>query len=165
MTRMMWTGCLCVALAAAIGGGGVLLEKSAHAQSSRPQVPRFDPDPLWSQVLPNRWVTGQVGGVAVDSHDHLWVFHRPGTIPDGEKAAALDPPQAECCVPAPAVLTFDATGKFLRAWEGTGQGYDWFASQHGIFVDSKDNVWLSGNAKDDNHVLKFTSTGRFLLQI
>ena len=68
-------------------------------------------------------------------------------------------------MPAPAVLTFDATGKFLRAWDGTGQGYDWFASQHGIFVDSKDNVWLSGNAKDDNHVLKFTSTGRFLLQI
>jgi hypothetical protein len=35
------------------------------------QVPRFEPDPLWSQALPNKWVTGQVGGIAVDSHDNV----------------------------------------------------------------------------------------------
>src|SRR6476619_3876348 len=70
------------------------------------QVPIFEPDPLWSETLPNKWVTGQVGGVAVDSHDNVWVFHRPSTIPDGEKAASLNPPQAECCVPAPSVLQF-----------------------------------------------------------
>ena len=37
--------------------------------------------------------------------------------------------------------------------------------QHGIFVDDKDNVWLSGSAKEDNQILKFTSTGKFLMQI
>jgi hypothetical protein len=43
----------------------------ATAQVSRTQVPLFEPDPLWSQVLPNKWVNGQVGGVAVDSHDNI----------------------------------------------------------------------------------------------
>ena len=141
------------------------LEWTAAAQAGRAQPPQFDSDPLWSQVLPNKWVSGQVGGVAVDSHDNLWVFHRPATIPDGEKAAALTPPQAECCVPAPAVLEFDTSGKFLQAWGGPGQGYEWFASEHGIFVDDKDNVWLSGNSKEDNQILKFTNKGKFLLQI
>jgi hypothetical protein len=138
-------------------------------QSNRLQVPLFEPDPLWSQALPNRWVTGQVGGLAVDSHDNLWVFHRPATIPDGEKAASLNPPQAECCIPAPAVLEFDPGGKFLQAWGGPQPGpskdYEWPSSEHGIFVDYKDNVWLSGNAKEDNQILKFTNKGKFILQI
>ena len=137
--------------------------KDAAAESTG--VPIFEPDPLWSQGLPNRWVNGQVGGVAVDQHDNVWVFHRPGTIADGEKAAALNPPQAECCIPAPPVLEFDMKGRFLQAWGGPGPGYEWFSSEHGIFVDYKDNVWLSGNAKDDNHILKFTVKGKFLLQI
>src|SRR6476619_8110749 len=123
------------------------------------QVPRFEPDPLWSQALPNKWVTGAVGGIAVDSHDNVWVFHREASIPDGEKAASLTPPQAECCIPAPAVLEFDPNGKFLQAWGGPGQGYQWPTTQHGILVDDKDNVWLSGSAKEDNQILKFTRTG------
>ena len=147
---------------------GALAVCYAAAQTGRPaqpQAPTFDPDPLWSQALPNKWVTGQVGGLAVDSHDNLWVFHRPATIPDGEKAASLNPPQAECCIPAPSVLEFDTNGKFVQAWGGPGQGYEWFASEHGIFVDSKDNVWLSGNSQKDNQILKFTNKGKFLMQI
>jgi DNA-binding beta-propeller fold protein YncE len=144
---------------------GALVAQHARAQANRTQLPLFEPDPLWSQTLPNKWVNGQVGGVAVDSHDNVWVFHRPATIPDGEKAASLNPPQAECCIPAPPVLEFDAHGKFLQAWGGPGQGYEWFASEHAIFIDSKDNVWLSGNAKEDNQILKFTAQGKFLKQI
>ena len=152
-------------VAGAMASGVMWLEAPGHAQASRQQVPRFEPDPLWSEVLPNRWVTGQVGGVAVDSHDNVWVFHRPATIPDGEKAASLNPPQAECCVPAPSVLVFSSAGKFIRAWGGPGPGYEWFTTEHGIFVDDSDNVWLSGSAKEDNQILKFSSTGTFLLQI
>ncbi len=53
--------------------------------------------------------------MAVDPHDNVRVFHRPATIADGEKAAALNPPQAECCIPAPPVLEFDTKGRFLQA--------------------------------------------------
>jgi DNA-binding beta-propeller fold protein YncE len=164
MTKM-WAGGVSVALVVAIGGAAALFEKSVSAQGSRPQVPRFEPDPLWSQTLPNKWVTGQVGGVAVDSHDNVWVFHREATIPDGEKAASLTPPQAECCIPAPAVLEFGPNGTFLQAWGGPGAGYEWPTTQHGIFVDARDNVWLSGSAKEDNQILKFTNKGKFLMQI
>src|SRR6266436_3702318 len=147
----------------ALGGAGAvvvmiivaLVEQRAAAQAGRSQVPQFEPEPLWSQALPNKWVNGQVGGVAVDSHDNVWVFHRPATIPDGEKGASLTPPQSECCIPAPPLLEFDTNGKFLQAWGGPGQGYEWFSSEHAVFVDYKDNVWLSGNAKEDNQLLKF----------
>jgi DNA-binding beta-propeller fold protein YncE len=46
-----------------------------------------------------------------------------------------------------------------------GAGYEWFKTEHGIFVDDQDNVWLSGSAKEDNQILKFTTAGTFLLQI
>src|SRR3954465_4032286 len=109
------TGTKCnVAAAAAtviVGLAAAGIGKSAGAQADRSSVPFFEPDPLWSEALPNKWVTGAVGGGAVDSHDNVWVFHREASIPDGEKAASLKPPQAECCIPAPAVLEFAPDGK------------------------------------------------------
>ena len=45
---------------------------------------------------------------------------------------------------APAVLEFDATGKFVQAWGGPGQGYDWPDMEHGLSVDHQDNVWITG---------------------
>ena len=158
MRSRMWVALIIVNLV-------VCFAAAQNGRSGLPQAPSFEPDPLWSQALPNKWVTGQVGGLAVDSHDNVWVFHRPATIADGEKAAALNPPQAECCIPAPSVLEFDTNGKFIQAWGGPGQGYEWFTSEHGIYVDSKDNVWLSGNSEKDNQILKFTNKGKFLMQI
>ena len=47
---------------------------------------------------------------------------------------------------APPVLEFDEKGKFVSAWGGPGQGYDWPDSEHGIAVDYKDRVWIGGSA-------------------
>jgi DNA-binding beta-propeller fold protein YncE len=135
-----------------------------EAQST-PRIPTFEPDPLFFQALPNKWATGAVGGVAVDSHDNIWIFQRPTTIPESERGAAMNPPLSECCIPAPPVIEFSPTGQFIQAWGGPGAGYEWFKSEHGIFIDDKDNVWLSGSAKEDNHILKFTNKGKFLMQI
>jgi DNA-binding beta-propeller fold protein YncE len=47
-----------------------------------------------------------------------------------------------------------------------GAGFDWPKSEHGIFVDKQERVWLGGNDKDNDHmVLQFTRDGRFVLQI
>jgi hypothetical protein len=154
-----------LAMTIVLSAAAVIVEHAVGAQGAGTQVPMFEPDPLFTQALPNKWVTGMVGGVAVDVHDNFWVFHRPATIPDGEKAAALNPPQAECCIPAPAVLEFDSQGRFVQAFGGPGDGYEWPTSQHGIFVDHQDNVWLSGSSKQDNQILKFSTKGKFLLQI
>jgi DNA-binding beta-propeller fold protein YncE len=160
-----WTRGAGLALVVLIGVALAVFENTGNAQRNGQQAPLFEPDPLWSQALPNKWVTGAVGGVAVDSHDNVWVFHRPASIPDGEKAASLSPPRAECCIPAPPVLQFGPDGTFLQAWGGPGEGYQWPTTEHGIFVDDEDRVWLSGSAREDNQILKFTSTGKFLMQI
>jgi hypothetical protein len=165
MASKTWVAGAALVVTVAVGSAVALFERTASAQASRQQVPLFEPDPLWSEALPNKWVTGAIGGIAVDTHDNVWVFHREASIPDGERGASLKPPQAECCIPAPAVLEFSPAGKLLQAWGGPGSGYEWFNTQHGIFVDAADNVWLSGSAKQDNQLLKFTNKGGFLLQV
>src|SRR2546430_14722092 len=57
-------------------------------------------DAAWPKPLPNNWTLGQVAGITVDARDHVWVIHRPKTLIDEEKGAALSPPRARCCVAA-----------------------------------------------------------------
>jgi hypothetical protein len=101
-------------------------------------APSFVVDASWPKPLPNDWRIGQVGGIAVDSHDNIWVYHRPRTL-DASSAGALPRaatnaqgvpisglghprPYADrntgCCVPAPSVLKFDRQGNLLAAWGG-----------------------------------------------
>src|SRR5690348_17133934 len=126
--------------------------------------PLFRVDPVWPKPLPNNWILGQVGGLAVDDRDNIWVFQRPRSLTDDEKGATLDPPRSKCCVPAPSVLVFNQAGDVVKSWGGPGEnlGYDWPLQEHGILVDNKGFVWLTGNGKGDNMVLKFTVDGKFL---
>lgn len=128
-------------------------------------LPRYQVDPFWPKPLQDNWIFGQVTSVAVDNRDHVWVLHRPSTLLDDEKGAQQKVPTNRCCVPAPAVMEFDANGNFVQGWGGPGQGYDWPKNEHGIHVDNKDNVWISGNDPADHHILKFTRDGKFLLQV
>lgn len=154
------------------------------------QAPRFAVDPLWPKPLPNHWVLGSVTGVAVDSQDHIWVTHRGAdSLGNNEKGAILNPPTG-CCVPAPQVLEFDQAGNLISHWGGPGQGFDWPQSTGGIAVDHKGNIWITAAGQSesatarpagapaaagarpaaapkpqDAHVLKFSRTGQFLLQI
>ena len=128
-------------------------------------VPSFRVDPSWPQPLPNSWILGQVSGVATDGDDHIWVLQRPGSLTEDERGAASVPPQSKCCVPAPPVLEFDPSGRLLRSWGGPGAGYDWPGNEHGIHVDTKGFVWITGNGPNDGQILKFTKDGKFVLQI
>jgi hypothetical protein len=68
------------------------------------QVPKFRYDPTFPQPLPEMWAIGAIGGMAVDSHDHIWVLHRPSPLRKNERfAGAAMTPRAECCIPAPPV--------------------------------------------------------------
>jgi DNA-binding beta-propeller fold protein YncE len=122
-------------------------------------------DTSWPKPLPNNWILGQVAGIAVDARDHVWLIHRPKTLIDEEKGAALEPRRAKCCIPAPAVIEFDPEGKVVRAWGGPGQGYEWFENEHGIYIDQQGNVWVGGNDPKDHQLLKFTPDGKFLMQV
>lgn len=149
------------------GAGQAALDRTA-AQGKVLQAPRFEVDPLWPRPLPNHWLLGSTIGVAVDARDHVWIIHRGAATMDRrtEMTAAVEPRIAEeCCVPAPPVLEFDSAGTLVGHWGGPGEGYDWPQSNHGIAVDHKDNIWIGGNGEKDAHVLKFTRSGKFLLQM
>src|ERR1051326_930271 len=138
----------------ALGMWIILDRATAQAQSTRP-VPTFEVDRSWPKI-PNGWVLGEAASVAVDAQDHVWLLHRPATVPVEQKAKA-----------APPVVELDANGNFVQAWGGPGRGYEWPEEEHGIFVDYKGNVWIGAASQHghDNQVLKFRRNGKFLLQI
>jgi DNA-binding beta-propeller fold protein YncE len=139
----------------------VALASAAHTQTA---APRFDVDPAWPKPLPNNWIVGEVAGIAVDAQDHVWVLQRSRTVGVVARGAAppVPPPTG---VAAPPVIELDTSGNFLQAWGGPGTGYEWPANEHGLSVDSKNNLWVTGGGARDAHVLKFTSAGKFVLQI
>ncbi len=162
--RELLIGTAFVAAIAALGTAGRLFERAAAQDRSGLQAPRFEVDPLWPRPLPNNWVLGQVIGLAVDARDHVWIVHRANLLGANEAAADQNPPMASCCSKAPPVLEFDPAGNVVGHWGGPAEGYDWPESNHGIFVDHKENVWIGGNVGTDAHVLKFTRGGKFLAQ-
>ena len=139
------------------------LDNSAEAQAK--QAPMFEVDPFWPKPLPNHWILGSTIGIGVDSRDHIYIIHRRDTFNERtEIGAATDPVKADCCTPAPNVLEFDPAGNLVNSWGGPGEGYTWPASNHGITIDHKDNVWIGGNGRSDGHILKFSRDGEFLAE-
>jgi len=103
---------------------------------AKPNTPQFEVVPDWPKKLPNNWLVGQVGGIAVDRHDNIWIVQRARTLTSDE-AGSTDAvtdygagpvnnlgqsrpagPIAGCCDPAPAVMQFDPEGNLLQAWGG-----------------------------------------------
>ena len=142
--------------------GACLLALGVCAVARAQAPPAYTVDASWPKQLPNNWIMGQVGGMAVDRQDHIWVLQRPGSNTKDDLGAAQTPPASECCVSAPPVLVFDAEGNLLKSWGGPGQGYDWPSSEHSIFVDHADNAWITGNGAKDRQAIKVTSDGKFV---
>jgi len=161
------TGAMFLALLVVLGIGARLVEnQSVAAKQAAAEAPMFEVDPFWPKPLPNHWILGSAIGVSVDSRDHVWMIHRQTTFDERtEINAAVDPPTAQCCIPAPNVLEFDPAGNLVGHWGGPGQGFEWPESNHGITVDHKDNVWIGGNGQEDSQILTFSRDGTFLMQL
>lgn len=169
----------------AVAAAAVYHEWGREAGATGEMAPRFEVDPMWPMPLPNHWVMGAVIGVDVDADDHVWVIHRGGSLEEKETYAAWNPPASQCCLAAPPVLEFNQAGELVGHWGGEGSGFEWPASNHGIDVDYKGNVWIGGNGRGpqpaalphdesrmaaagvvhDSMLLKFTRGGKFLMQI
>ena len=89
----------------------------------------------WAQ-LPAGWNFGETAGVAVDSKDNVWVFHR------GDRP----------------VLRFDKSGKLLGSWERPP-----VVSSHGIAAGPDGAVWLIDT--NGHSVMKLSPEGRLLMVI
>ncbi len=166
MKRNLAIGTSLLALLVALGLIQSILQRTAEAQAKNTvMAPRFEVDPMWPAPLPNHWIYGNVIGVGVDTKDNVYIIHRgAGSLEAKEIYATTTPPSSECCVPAPPVVEFDAAGKFVRAWGGPGQGFEWPDSNHGITPDSKGNLFIGGNGPQDGQILKFTQDGKFVKQ-
>jgi hypothetical protein len=122
---------------------GAALMALLPLQPSLADAPEFEVDASWPKPLPDNWIVGQVGGLAVDRHDNIWIIQRARTLTSDEAGAtdAVDDdgnpiedaegnpvdengfarpfgPIADCCLPAPAVMQFDPEGNLLQAWGG-----------------------------------------------
>jgi DNA-binding beta-propeller fold protein YncE len=147
---------LCIV--ASCTAGALAIRAHANSVLAQPRTarpPQFEIDTAWPAPLPNGWVLGPVSGIGVDRHDHVVLVHR----------ADSDSVQKAGGTPAPPVVEFDAAGKVVRTWGGPGAGFTWMEQVHGLTVDPKDRVWISGNGEKDAHLLLFSRTGQFLKQI
>jgi DNA-binding beta-propeller fold protein YncE len=154
--RDLLIGATLLALLAVLAISEKILENRTVAEAAGVQAPMFEVDPLWPKPLPNHWILGNTIGVSADAQDHIWIIHRAGSLEAMELYGVADAPagatkrrngvvEAECCAPAPPVLEFDQAGNLLHHWGGSGQGYEWPDSNHGITIDYKGNVWIGGN--------------------
>jgi peptidylamidoglycolate lyase len=100
--------------------------------------------------LPAGVELGEVPGVDIDGHGHVFVFHRPGR--------GFEPDATELLT-APAILEFDGdSGKLLASW-GAGT----FLVPHGITIDGDNNLWLTDVGLQQ--VFKFSHDGKLLLTL
>jgi DNA-binding beta-propeller fold protein YncE len=146
-----------------LGVASKVLEKKVTVEAAGIQAPIFVVDPFWPKPLPNHWVTGSTIGVATDAQDNVWTIQRGQTVEKNFKAADLG--LGLCCKVAPPVLEYNQAGDLVQSWGGPGTGFRWPDSNHGITVDHKGNVWIGGNGQKDTEVLKFTNSGKFLMQL
>jgi sugar lactone lactonase YvrE len=137
-----------VARAACVFALGFSLPPISHGQVV---PPKFEVDPSWPKPLPDRWVTGIVGWVCVDAHDHIFILNRRN-LTDNELDAGHQ---------APPVIEFDPEGNVVNAWGDPDVLPDLL---HGCFIDHEGNFWVTGEY--GNIVQKWTHDGgKLLLQI
>ena len=93
-------------------------------------------------IMPEGHMLGQATGVGVDSHNHVFVYHRAG------REWGFPPPDEPIQFPPIAIFDGDA-GEQIGSW-GAAQ----FVLSHGLTVDDRDNVWLT----DTLAVIRSTSS-------
>jgi DNA-binding beta-propeller fold protein YncE len=134
------------------------------AQSRTRNLPEFEVDKAWPKVPP-KWKLGDASSFAIDSKDNVWLLHRPRTLKPGEATMA-----------APPVMVFDTAGTFIKGWGGEDAGTQWPEREHGIHVDAKGFVWITGNncptngiaglkPVNDDQILKLTGDGKLAMRI
>lgn len=102
----------------------------------------------WPALPDDFALFGEAVGVGVDSHGHVFVFHR----------ADRDFNNTEI-IPAPTIAVIDGSTGELLATFGANQ----FVVPHGLSIDRDDNLWVTDVAL--NKVFKLSHDGDLLLAI
>src|ERR1700733_15748608 len=99
-----------IALACAAWATPVMMV-GASTLRAQTGVPKFEVDPYWPKPLPNRWVTGEIGGLCVDAKDHVFLVQRVNDVGgmDGH-LEGLTPDELNAGLAAPPIIEFDEEG-------------------------------------------------------
>ncbi|HEX4500873.1 MAG TPA: hypothetical protein VH187_06860, partial [Scandinavium sp.] len=81
-------------------------------------------------ILEDGYMLGQVSGVAVDSSNNVYIFHRAEHSWSDNKSKPIS---------SNTIIAFEGTtGKMRAAW-----GADTFVEPHGLRIDRNDNLWVT----------------------
>ena len=136
----------------------VVLVGCGEVKESLPQVEsKAEPASIYSLVnswpkLPKGVELGQVTGVAVDSHNHVFVFHR-------SDRTWIQPFPKEKIKGHTIAMFKGETGELIKTF-----GEDKFIIPHGLSVDPEDNVWVTDVGSQQIHKLS-PEDGAVLLSI
>ncbi|MEJ7598446.1 MAG: hypothetical protein WKG01_11090 [Kofleriaceae bacterium] len=96
-----------------------------------PTPQSYEVVPGWP-ALPDTLMLGEATGVGVDSHGHVFVFHRAGRG-FANRAVITDP----------TILVLDgSSGTVVGTW-----GANLFVVPHGLAIDSRDHIWVTDVAR------------------
>jgi hypothetical protein len=109
-----------------------------------PEIP-YHSVPDFLRLPPDLYL-GEVAGVAVNSHGHIFVFSRGNSTGPAYAATAAQ------------LLQFAPDGKFIR--EIGHNLYAW-SFAHTVKVDKDDNIWVTDKGSD--MVIKFNPEGRVVM--
>jgi sugar lactone lactonase YvrE len=118
-----------------------ILAAAPQAPTSVKDIP-YDADPAFLKLPADRYF-GEVAGVAVNSHGHVFVFSRGNTTGPAFGAAAAQ------------LLEFDRAGNFVRE---IGKGLYALAYAHSVRIDRQNNIWIVDKGSD--MVVELTPAGR-----
>lgn len=116
---------------------------------AKSQSPQFELDLEWPQVpMGDNWLTGGIGGMCIDSRDHVYVLNRQNVVESDLDGAKLGPP----------IIELDANGIVVNGW---GDSEVIGPRLHDCHVESDGSIWLV--AAGTGYIQKYTNDGSELI--
>lgn len=113
-------------------------------------IPQYKVDPTWPDIpLGDHWLTGGLGGLCIDSRDHIYLLNRQNVVVDDLDGARLAPP----------IIELNPQGAVVQGW---GDPEQLGGRLHDCHVDASDGIWIVAAAT--GIIQKFSLDGSELLQ-
>ena len=113
-------------------------------------IPQYKVDPTWPDIpLGDHWLTGGLGGLCIDSRDHIYLLNRQNVVVDDLDGARLAPP----------IIELNPQGAVVQGW---GDPEQLGGRLHDCHVDASDGIWIVAAAT--GIIQKFSLDGTELLQ-
>ncbi|MDD9895828.1 MAG: hypothetical protein OXU66_08435 [Gammaproteobacteria bacterium] len=111
--------------------------------------PQFDLDLNWPQIpMGDNWLTGGIGGMCIDSRDHVYLLNRQNVVEADLDGARLAPP----------IIELDADGAVVRGW---GDPQLIGPRLHDCHVQADGSIWIV--AAGTGYIQKYSNDGSELL--